>query len=149
MSRKITHCYAQRGRRIGAIAVAATLLAAPAFANGGDFFAEFTANWNVTNTDAGPAYFGFIRDTKGKAIPNATVSATIQPIGSSMIVQSDVLGHYKIPGFAKTIDPKNVVIGCGMPGYKQVLADRRDRNRKPNQPIEVNCTLAPMAGSSS
>jgi hypothetical protein len=133
----------------GLVCAGAILFAVPAYANGGDFFEEFSANWGTANPDTGPAYFGFIRDSRGKAISNAAVSATIQPIGSSMIVQSDVLGHYKIPGFSKTIDPKNVVIGCSKPGYRQVASNRRVQKGKPNAPIEIVCMLAPVAANAS
>jgi hypothetical protein len=120
----------------------------PAFANGGDFFEEFAANWQLgKNPDEGASYFGFVRDARGRALPNATVSATIKTIGTSMNVQSDVLGHYKIPGFSKSIDPKNVDISCGKPGYRQVARDRRTQRAK-DAPVEVSCTLAPAAAQS-
>ena len=121
--------------------------AVPVFANGGDFFEEFAANWQLgKNPDEGSPYFGFVRDARGKAIPNATVSATIQPIGTSMTVQTDILGHYKIPGFSKEIDPKTVDITCGKPGFKQVARDRRAQ-KLADAPIEVSCTLAPASQS--
>lgn len=149
MSRTAIRSIGRAAGRAGALIVAATLFSAPAFANGGDFFYEFTANWNVANAAAGPSYFGFVRDSHGRAMPNATVSATIKPLGSSMVVQADILGHYKIPGFSKNIDPKNVVIGCSAPGYREVHSQRRkDRQAHPNEPIEVNCYMAPMASSS-
>ena len=122
----------------------ALLTAAPAFANGGDFFTEFVNNFQAgKDPDEGTSYFGFVRDARGRAIPNATISATIKPIGTSMNVQSDVLGHYKIPGFSKSINPKNVDITCGKPGYRQVMRDRRTQ-RTQDAPIEVTCTLTPL-----
>lgn len=140
-----------RTRRFCTAALAlsgALSMAVPALANGGDFFEEFAANWNLGHSpDEGAPYFGFVRDARGKAIPNATISATIKPIGSSMTVQSDILGHYKIPGFAKEINPKNVDITCGKPGFKQVARDRRAQ-RTAHAPIEVTCTLAPVATQS-
>jgi hypothetical protein len=137
-----------RFRSAVAALAGALFAAAPAFANGGDFFEEFAANWQLGHSpDEGASYFGFVRDQNGKAIRDATVSATIKPTGSSMTVQSDLLGHYKIPGFSKSIDPKTVEITCGKPGYRQATRDRRPQ-RTPDEPIEVSCTLVPAAHES-
>src|SRR5579871_1576889 len=102
----------RRQRMIGyarsALAVAVAIAAAgfgaysPAFANGGDFFEELSATWQ-NNSDEGVPYFGFVRDSKGKMIPNATITATTAS-GSSFVVQADNMGHYRIPGFSKSVD---------------------------------------------
>lgn len=126
--------------------IASVALSAPAFANGGDFFEELSATWSAANnTDEGRSYFGFIRDTKGKAVPSASVSATT-PSGSTFVVQADSMGHYRIPGFSKSVDATKVVVNCSKPGYKFVARDRRMMRTAPKAPIETNCTLAPDAG---
>ncbi len=123
--------------------IAAGLAAStPVMANGGDFFEELTATWNQNHTDDGVPYFGFVRDSKGKTIANATIMATT-PTGSSFVVQADNMGHYRIPGFSKRVDAKKVVVTCSKAGYRLVARDRRLLRSAPNAPIETNCVLAP------
>lgn len=132
----------------GALLAAMSFASLPALANGGDFFAEMQAHFEF-NPEVGPQFFGFIRDENGRVVPNAVVSATIHPSGSGMIVHADVLGHYRIPGFSKHIDPATVEISCSKPGYRQVAAHRRVRTGDPNTPIETTCMLAPDTDLSS
>ena len=127
---------------IAAAFAAATLFAGvPAFANGGDFFEELSATWQ-NNSDEGVPYFGFIKDSKGKLVPNAIVTATT-PSGSSFVVQADNMGHYRIPGFSKSVDPKRVQVTCSKPGYRLVSRDRRLLRGAANVPIETDCVLSP------
>ena len=129
-------------RAVGAVAFAAALgVGAPAHANGGDFFEEMMANFH-NNSDDGVPYFGFVRDSKGKSIPEATVTATT-PTGSSFVVQADIRGHYRIAGFSKRVDAKKVQITCAKEGYKLVARDRRLLRGVANAPVETNCVLAP------
>lgn len=130
---------------VAAVAFAgAMVVVVPAFANGGDFFQELAESLAYDkNPDEGPFYFGFVRDVNGRVVPNATVSATIRPSGSSMMVHADILGHYRISGISKRIDPKNVDITCGKEGFRQVTRNRRVQ-RTADGPIEVTCTLAPL-----
>jgi hypothetical protein len=121
---------------------AALVAASPALANGGDFFEELSSSWNQNNSDDGVPYFGFVRDSKGKMIPNATITATTAT-GSSFVVQADTMGHYRIPGFSKSVDPKRVQVTCAKTGYKLVARDRRLLRGAPNAPVETNCILAP------
>ena len=114
----------------------------PAFANGGDFFEELNASWGQRNTDDGVPYFGSVRDSKGKTIPSASITATTAS-GSSFVVQADNMGHYRIPGFSKSVDAKRVQITCSKTGYRLVSRDRRVLRGAPNGPIETNCILAP------
>jgi hypothetical protein len=126
----------------GIAALAASLaVSLPASANGGDFFEEMMANFH-NNSDDGVPYFGFVRDSKGKVIPEATITATT-PTGSSFVVQADNRGHYRIAGFSKRVDAKKVQITCSKVGYKLVARDRRLLRGVPNAPVETNCVLAP------
>jgi hypothetical protein len=127
---------------IGLVLAGGLIGAAPAFANGGDFFEELSATWSAANADSGQSYFGFIKDTKGKLLPNASVSATT-PSGSTFVVQGDNMGHYKIPGFSKSVDASKVQVTCSKTGYKLVARDRRIMRSAPKAPIETNCILAP------
>ena len=83
-----------------ALALAASVLVTvPASANGGDFFNELAESWGA-NADTGTPFFGFVRDARGKPIPRAIVTATVQRglDGESVTIISDNLGHYRIPG---------------------------------------------------
>lgn len=119
--------------------------AAPAFANGGDFFEELAATWSGANADQGVPYFGFAKDRSGKSIPGVAISATT-PSGSTFVVQTDNQGRYRIPGFSKSVDAKRVQVSCAKAGYKLLARDRRVMRSAVNVPIETNCVLAPDGG---
>ncbi len=128
--------------RAGVVLAAGLFGSAPAFANGGDFFEELSATWNSANADAGVPFFGVIRDKSGKVIPNASVKATTAS-GSSFVVQADARGHYRIPGFSKSVDAKRVQITCSKRGYALIARDRRILRGSATAPIETNCIMAP------
>ena len=115
---------------LGGIAIlgfaASALFSLPAMANGGDFFNELSESWGA-NSDTGVPYFGWVRDAKGKAIPRAIVTATVVGgvDGQAVTIISDNLGHYKIPGLGKEVDPKTVLIECAKAGYRTMSQDRR------------------------
>jgi hypothetical protein len=89
----------------------------------------------------GPAYFGFVKDTNGATIPDAKVTVAIQDRGG-VITRTDALGAYRVPGFGKEIDPKQVLISCEKPGYKQTRVFRRTSpDADPQVPIETECTM--------
>ena len=93
---------------------AAIVGGSPALANGGDFFEELNASWGQQNTDDGVPYFGFAnRDSKGKTIPSASITATTAS-GSSFVVQADNYeGITAFRSFSKSVDPKRVQITSG------------------------------------
>jgi hypothetical protein len=105
-----------------------------ASANGIEFFEEDESE------DRGLPFFGFVREPSGRLVSDAVITATIREMNSTLTARTDVLGHYRIPGFAKTVDPKNVEIGCSKQGYKQVTV--LPRPTPPNTAIEIDCTLA-------
>ena len=137
---------------LGGVAALAYVASAsvPALANGGDFFNELSESWGA-NVDTGVPYFGWVRDAKGKPIPRAIVTATVQegPDGQSVTIISDNLGHYRIPGLGKDIDPKKVVIECAKVGYRVIAEDRRTMRSMPKAPVQVDCKLAPLATATS
>ncbi|HTI87120.1 MAG TPA: carboxypeptidase-like regulatory domain-containing protein [Alphaproteobacteria bacterium] len=112
----------------------AALIHVPAAANGIEFFEEDESD------DRGLPFFGFVRESGGKLVSDAVITATIKEMNSTLTARTDVLGHYRIPGFAKSVDPKNVEIGCSKQGYKQVSI--LPRPTPPNTAIEIDCTLA-------
>jgi hypothetical protein len=137
---------------IGMSSVAALGLAAsafvslPAFANGGDFFNELSESWGA-NSDTGVPFFGWVRDSKGKAIPRAIVTATVVGgvDGEAVTIISDNLGHFKIPGLGKDVDPKKVLVECAKAGYRTLSMDRRIMRTLPKAPVEVDCKMQAAA----
>ena len=91
--------------------------------------------------DDGPRYFGFVKDASGKIVPDAKVTAEIKGRGS-VITRSDKVGTYKLPGFGKDIDPKNVIVSCSKDGYRQIRTFRRPpASKTPQTAIETECTM--------
>ena len=131
----------------GAAALMAVAATSPAFANGGDFFEELQLHWGGAKPDQGSPYFGFVRDQRGKFLQGATVTATIKTSGSSLSMQTNVLGHFTLPGFAKHINPDTVVVSCSKQGFKQVNVVRRQYKDRLLAPVEVQCTLAPVTAA--
>jgi hypothetical protein len=125
------------GRRrlfVASMAAAVVLIsAAPLARAGGVNFGE------DSDTNDGPSYFGFVRDADGSPVPGARVTAAPQA-GGSLVTRSNSMGIYKIPGFAKEIDPKTVDISCAKDGYGQDNVVRRGQADL-KDPVEVDCTL--------
>ena len=91
--------------------------------------------------DNGPSYFGFVKETGGKVISDAKVTAEIKGRGS-VITRSDKLGTYKLPGFGKEVSPANVTISCSKDGYRQSRTlTRTPLAKKPLVAIEIECTM--------
>jgi hypothetical protein len=111
-------------------------LSSSAWANGRGFFEDLDDD----DADAGPPFFGFVKDTSGKFLADASVTVTIKAMNSTLAVRTDIQGHYRVPGFSKEIDPKTIDITCSKDGYK--LVDLMRRPPVGDGPIEVSCTLA-------
>jgi hypothetical protein len=126
----------RRGALAGAIAAISCVLSISAWGGGAGFGDD-----DDSPDDAGPSYFGFVRDAGGATVPDAKV--TISPKdGTGIITRTDALGTYKLPGFSKDIDPKDVQISCDKNGYRQIRVVRRSSpNPDPKIPIETECTL--------
>ena len=119
---------------IRTIALTALTLAfaAPALAGGDDYDA-------MNDTEGrGPAYFGFVRDTRGSAVSDAQV--TLRPKkGEPVVLKSNVLGLYR-SHITKDVSPADVEVSCGKAGYKLARVARRAGQEK-DMHIETNCTL--------
>ena len=125
--------FACRRLTVALIAVSLMPLAVlPARAGGVNFGED-------SDTNDGPSYFGFVRDADGSPVAGARVTAAPQA-GGSLVTRSNTMGVYKIPGFAKEIDPKTVAITCDKDGYKQADVVRRGQ-ADAKDPVEVDCTL--------
>jgi hypothetical protein len=123
-----------RRRLIALTAASLALLATalPACAGGVNFGEDSDSN-------DGPSYFGFVRDAGGSPVSGARVTAAPQA-GGSLVTRSNSMGIYKIPGFAKEIDPKTVDVTCAKDGYAQSNVVRRGQ-ADAKDPVEIDCTL--------
>lgn len=118
--------------RMVACAALAAALAVPALAGGDDYDAM------NDHEGKGPAYFGFVRDTRGSPVPDALV--TLKPkTGEPVVLKSNVLGLYR-SHLTKEVPPADVEISCGKTGYKQSNVARRP-GQDNDMHIETNCTL--------
>jgi len=119
-------------RTFAACAAFAAALAVPAYAGGDDYEA-------MNDTEGrGPAYFGFVRDTRGSPVPNAEV--VLRPkTGEPVVLKSNLLGIYR-SHITKEVPPSDVEVICGKTGYKQSSVIRRP-GQDGDMLIETNCTL--------
>jgi hypothetical protein len=117
---------------VASTAVVLIAVAAPARAGGVNFGED-------SDTNDGPSYFGFVRDADGSPVAGARVTAAPKA-GGSLVTRSNSMGVYKIPGFAKEIDPKTVDISCAKDGYSQANVLRRGQ-ADTKDPVEIDCTL--------
>jgi len=111
-------------------------LSVPAWAGGAGFGDD-----DDDAPEAGPSYFGFVRDANGATIPDAKVTVRLKN-RLSIVTRSDALGTYKVPGFGTEADPNDVEVSCDKDGYRPLRVVRRSSpSTDPKIPIENECTL--------
>jgi hypothetical protein len=123
---------------VASVSIGVTCILSTALWAGGAGFGDDDDN----SEDEGPSYFGFVKDTNGATVPDAKVTVGIKDRGG-IVTRTDALGAYKVPGFGKDVDPRDVEIACDKQGYKQLKTLRRMRspNADPKIPVETECTL--------
>jgi hypothetical protein len=123
---------------VASVSIGVTCILSTALWAGGAGFGDDDDN----SEEEGPSYFGFVKDTNGATIPDAKVTVGIKDRGG-IVTRTDALGAYKVPGFGKDVDPRDVEIACDKQGYKQLRTLRRMRspNADPKIPVETECTL--------
>jgi len=132
------------------IAMSALIMGAvPALANGGDFFEELALHGLQENPNMGSPYFGFIRDARGKGVNGATLVATVKGSGEKKTARTNILGHYTLDGFDKSVSSDDVEITCEKDGFEQVRIERRVMIDRTLQPVEANCTLTAKTADAS
>ena len=126
-----------RARSIaGALLSVACMVSTTLWAGGSGFGDD-----DDTGEDEGPSYFGFVRDTSGGFLPDTKVTVAVKDRGG-VVTRTDALGAYKVPGFGKEIDPKDVEISCEKPGYKQTQTVRRSLPPPDSKiPVETECRM--------
>ena len=91
--------------------------------------------------DAGPPYFGFVKDDGGSLLPDAKVVVEIKN-GSRVVVRTNILGAYRVPGFSKDIDPKKFKSPVRSRATSRCAHCRRPRSGDdPKSPIETECIM--------
>jgi hypothetical protein len=90
------------------------------------------------DTTTGP--YGFVKDSRGSVIPEATVTVDIKNRGQ-LVTQTNLLGAYKIPTFGIEIKPDEVTISCKKNGYKQISVVHREGMGDAKGGFEVECTM--------
>ena len=89
--------------------------------------------------DAGPAYFGFVRDVRGVPVSEARV--VLRPkTGDPVEIKTNVLGLYR-SHVRKGVSPDDVEVSCDKAGYKQAKVFRRQPPGAKDMFIETDCTL--------
>jgi len=123
---------------VASMSIGVTCMLSTALWAGGAGFGDYDDN----SEEEGPSYFGFVKDTNGATVPDAKVTVGIKDRGG-IVTRTDALGAYKVPGFGKDVDPRDVEIACDKQGYKQLRTLRRMRspNADPKIPVETECTL--------
>jgi hypothetical protein len=123
---------------VASVSIGVTCMLSTALWAGGAGFGDDDDN----SEEEGPSYFGFVKDTNGATVPDAKVTVGIKDRGG-IVTRTDALGAYKVPGFGKDVDPRDVEIACDKQGYKQLRTLRRMRspNADPKIPVETECTL--------
>jgi len=96
------------------------------------------------DADVGTPFFGIVKDldARGRAIPDAKVTASLKGGNTSFVMRADAQGHFKFTGFAKDVDPNTVEITCTVDGYKLQRTVRRKLSNDPGAPVEVDCLMA-------
>ena len=119
---------------IRAIVLAIGVTAATQASAGGD---DYDAANDVKG--AGPAYFGFVRDTRGSPVVDAQV--LLQPKkGNPVSLKSNMIGLYR-GHISKDVLPDDVQISCVKTGYKQTKVNRRTPPGAAAMFIETECTM--------
>jgi hypothetical protein len=121
-----------RRMAIGATFVLAAC--APVMAGGDDYDA-------MNDTEGkGPAYFGFVRDTRGLPVADANVTLSGKGAAQPLVIKSNKLGLYR-SHLSKDVAPDDVELSCEKQGYKQTNVLRRSPPGSKEMNIEINCTL--------
>src|SRR3954462_15558672 len=113
------------GRRgsLASVIVGATCILSTALWAGGAGFGDDDDN----SEEEGPSYFGFVKDSNGSTMPDATGTVGIKDRGG-VVTRTDALGAYKVPGFGKEGDPKVGEMPRVKQGYKELRLLRRMRS---------------------
>jgi len=126
--------------RIVAVAMIGLAVVIPSAVFAGGELADEDAHDHDGGGDTTKGPYGFVKDTRGAAVPDATVMVDIKNRGQ-IVTQTNIMGAYQIPAYGIEIKPDDVQIGCKKEGYKQVNVLQRPSMGDPKAGFEVECTL--------
>jgi hypothetical protein len=116
------------------VALIAAFAAAPAGAGGDDYDAANDVK------GAGPAYYGFVRDTRGSPVVDAQVLLQPKKGGKPVTLKSNALGLYR-GHISKAVLPDDVQVSCVKTGFRQTKINRRTPPGNTAMFIETECTM--------
>jgi hypothetical protein len=126
----------RRRRRISALVAGLCIVSTALWAGGSGFGDDDDAG-----EDEGPSYFGFVKDGSGATVPDAKVTVAVKDRGG-VVTRTDALGAYKVPGFGKEVEPKDVEVSCEKQGYRQTRILRRPLPPPDSRiPVETECFM--------
>jgi hypothetical protein len=91
--------------------------------------------------DEGPPYFGFVRDARGNPLKDAKVSLSFKKGNITYVVQTNVLGMYRMRNPNKEWGAQDVTVSCVKEGYRQTRAMRRSTSVGGKAAIETECQM--------
>ncbi len=124
----------RRAREVAIGIAFALTFGASALAGGDDYDA-------MNDTEGkGPAYFGFVRDTRGLPVADANVTLSGKGATEPLVIRSNKLGLYR-SHLSKDVSPDDVELSCEKQGYKLTNVLRRSPPGSTAMNVEINCTL--------
>jgi hypothetical protein len=117
------------------IALVSGMVAATQACAGGD---DYDAANDVKG--AGPAYYGFVRDTRGSPVVDAQVLLQPKKGGKPVTLKSNALGLYR-GHISKAVLPDDVQVSCVKTGFRQTKINRRTPPGNTAMFIETECTM--------
>ena len=124
------------GALCAGILVAAVSGPTPVVANGDNFFMD-----NPGVTEPGVNYFGFVKDDKGKAIPDAVVLIHLKLSGKEFTAASNVIGVWQNADVGMSVRPENVELTVTKAGYDTLGKIDRTKVTVPGLPVQVDFVL--------
>jgi hypothetical protein len=91
--------------------------------------------------DAGPRFFGFVKDPDNNVIDDAKITVKIKKLNITLIVRTDSQGHFRVRGLDSSLDPADIDISCSKDGYRAAAPPRRLPPTSAGAATEVDCTL--------
>lgn len=115
-------------------AIACCAFAAPGARSAGEM-------GEAKHKDEGVRFFGFVKDTAGKPIIEAKVTAQIKG-GIKYVTHTAKNGMYSFGGFNKSVKPDDVTITCDKEKFQQAKVIRKTpAGGKAVKSVETECRM--------
>jgi hypothetical protein len=95
----------------------------------------------------GAPFFGEAKDVSSmKPLQGVVVKAKVSNgRGAPILINTNIDGRFKLPGFGKTVDPDTVEVTCAKNGYRTLGVIRRRVANGFDAPVEIECLLDPQS----